>query len=169
MSRDVIPQDIPFGVSLSTDIATIHILTMQSFKKKTHFVADFLINLFWLKRFSPTLPRSSLRHRCTSCDVDISIGTGVRWTLSLLFLFFFLYIFFIYISNVIFFPDFATKNHIFPPSSICSPIYPLLLPGLTLAHKAFTGPKASPPFDDQLGHPLLHMQLESWVPPWLVV
>jgi hypothetical protein len=27
-------------------------------------------------------------------------------------------------------------------------------------HITFTGPRASPPIDDQLGHPLLHMQLE---------
>jgi hypothetical protein len=30
----------------------------------------------------------------------------------------------------------------------------------TLGHRTFTGPRASPPIDDQLGHPLLHMQLE---------
>ena len=35
----------------------------------------------------------------------------------------------------------------------------------TLGHRAFTGPRASPPIDDRLGHPLLHMQLEPWVPP----
>jgi hypothetical protein len=32
-----------------------------------------------------------------------------------------------------------------------------------LGHRIFTGPRASPPIDDQLGHPLLHMQLEPWV------
>ena len=32
---------------------------------------------------------------------------------------------------------------------------------LTLGHRAFTGPRASPLIDDQLGHPLLHMQLEA--------
>ena len=35
----------------------------------------------------------------------------------------------------------------------------------TLGHRAFTGPKASPPIDDRLGHPLLHTQLEPQVPP----
>jgi hypothetical protein len=35
----------------------------------------------------------------------------------------------------------------------------------TLGHQVFTGPRASPPTDDQRGHPLLHMQMESWVPP----
>ena len=57
--------------------------------------------------------------------------------------------------------------------------YPLLLPLLTdiptptswpwhsptLGHKAFIEPRASLPVDDQLGHPLLLMQLEPWVPP----
>jgi hypothetical protein len=57
--------------------------------------------------------------------------------------------------------------------------YPLPLPLLTnsptsaswpwhsliLGHRTFTGPKASPPTDDRLGHPLLHMQIEPQVPP----
>ena len=34
-----------------------------------------------------------------------------------------------------------------------------------LGHRTFTGPRASPPIDDQLGHPLLHIQLEPQVPP----
>jgi hypothetical protein len=34
-----------------------------------------------------------------------------------------------------------------------------------LGHRAFTGPRASPPIDDRLGHPLLHIQLEPHVPP----
>jgi hypothetical protein len=35
----------------------------------------------------------------------------------------------------------------------------------TLGLRAFTGQRASPPIDEQLGHPLLHMQLEPWVLP----
>jgi hypothetical protein len=34
-----------------------------------------------------------------------------------------------------------------------------------LGHRTFTGPRASPPIDDWPGYPLLHMQLEPWVPP----
>ena len=34
-----------------------------------------------------------------------------------------------------------------------------------LEHRTFTEPRASPPNDDQLGHPLLHIQLEPWIPP----
>lgn len=30
-------------------------------------------------------------------------------------------------------------------------------------------PSASPPFNVRQGHPLLHMQLESWVPPYVFV
>jgi hypothetical protein len=30
-----------------------------------------------------------------------------------------------------------------------------------LGHIIFAGPRASPPIDGQLGHPLLHMQLET--------
>jgi hypothetical protein len=57
--------------------------------------------------------------------------------------------------------------------------YPLPLPLLTnpptpaswpwhspmLGHRTFTGLKTSSPIDDQLGHPLLHMQIETLVPP----
>jgi hypothetical protein len=35
----------------------------------------------------------------------------------------------------------------------------------TLGHRAFTGPRAPPPIDARQGHSLLHIQLESWVPP----
>ena len=35
----------------------------------------------------------------------------------------------------------------------------------TLDHLALSGPRASPPIDVSQGHPLLHMQLEPWVPP----
>ena len=34
-----------------------------------------------------------------------------------------------------------------------------------LGHRNFTGPKTSPPIDDRLGHPLLHIQLQLQVPP----
>ena len=34
-----------------------------------------------------------------------------------------------------------------------------------LGHRTFTGPRASPPIDDQLGHSLLYIQLEPQVPP----
>jgi hypothetical protein len=34
-----------------------------------------------------------------------------------------------------------------------------------LGHRALTGSRASPLIGVQQGHPLLHMQLESWVPP----
>jgi hypothetical protein len=33
-----------------------------------------------------------------------------------------------------------------------------------LWHRTFTGPRASSSTDDRLGHPLLHMQPETWVP-----
>ena len=33
-----------------------------------------------------------------------------------------------------------------------------------LGHRTFIGPRTSPPIDDQLGHPLLHVQLEPRVP-----
>ena len=56
------------------------------------------------------------------------------------------------------------------PSSLpllTNPPTPASLPSHspTLGHGAFTGPRASPPINVQQGHPLLHMQLEPWIPP----
>jgi hypothetical protein len=34
-----------------------------------------------------------------------------------------------------------------------------------LGHRTFIGPRASPPLDDRLGYPLLHIELEPQVPP----
>ena len=77
----------------------------------------------------------------------------------LLFIFFFL---FFYISNVIPFTTFPSKN----PSPL--PSRPALLHTHSqflaqafpkLGHRNFTSTSVSPPIDDSLVHPLLHMQL----------
>ena len=61
-----------------------------------------------------------------------------------------------------------------PPASVegapppCThPLTPTFLPwhSPTLQHRAFTGPRASPPIDAQQGHSLLHMRMEQWVSP----
>jgi hypothetical protein len=36
-----------------------------------------------------------------------------------------------------------------------------------LEHRTFTGPRTSPPTDDKLSHPQLHIQLEPHVPPYV--
>jgi hypothetical protein len=87
-------------------------------------------------------------------------------------------IFFIYISNVIPFPGFPSKDllpHVLPPPPAHQPIHSCFL-ALTFSytymgqgHKAFTGPRDSPPIDVQLGHPQLHMQLEPWIPPCVLL
>ena len=77
-------------------------------------------------------------------------------------IYFLLDIFFIYISNAI--PK-APYTLPWP----CSTTHPLLLAGPDipppppprLGHMIFTRPRASPPIDGLLGHPLLHMQLET--------
>ena len=53
-----------------------------------------------------------------------------------------------------------------PPPVLTNPAMPTSLSwhSPTLGHGAFSGPRASPSFDVQQGHPLLHMQLEPWVP-----
>jgi hypothetical protein len=71
---------------------------------------------------------------------------------------FLLDIFFIYISNAI-----PKVPYTLPLP--CSPTYPLPLPGSwhspILEHIIFARPRASPLIDGPLGHPLLHMQLET--------
>jgi hypothetical protein len=56
-----------------------------------------------------------------------------------------------------------------PSSCFCEGVYPPTPASLssnspTLGHRAFTGPRASPPIDAQQGHLLLIMELEPWVP-----
>jgi hypothetical protein len=67
--------------------------------------------------------------------------------------------------NVILFTGFPSENLLmFPPFHLLTnPPNPTSWPTQfpTLGHRTFTGTRVSPPIDDQLGHPLLHMQLES--------
>jgi hypothetical protein len=60
-----------------------------------------------------------------------------------------------------------------PPASMRVFPYPPTLASLpwhspTLGHPAFPGPMASLPIDVQQGHPLLHMWLKEWVPPYVL-
>jgi hypothetical protein len=91
-----------------------------------------------------------------------------------IYLFIYLDIFFICISNVIPCPDSHSEENPpqFPFRPLCPPaphnsptptFWPWHSP--TLEHIVFIGQRASPPNDAQLGHPLLHMQLEPWVLP----
>jgi hypothetical protein len=87
------------------------------------------------------------------------------------FSFFWLDIFFIYMSNVIPFPVFPCESPPSPtPYQLTNPPTPASWPwhSPTLGHRAFTGPRVSPPIDDLQGHPLLHMQLEPRVPPCVI-
>jgi hypothetical protein len=65
----------------------------------------------------------------------------------------------------------------FQPPSIPSPLPLLTNPPTptslswhspTLGHQVFSRPRSSPLIGDQQGHPLLHMQLEPWVPRFVV-
>jgi hypothetical protein len=71
---------------------------------------------------------------------------------------FLLDIFFIYISNAI-----LKVPYTFPPAPLPNPptsnSWPLHYP--VLGHMIFPRQRASPPIDGQLGHPLLHIQLET--------
>jgi hypothetical protein len=66
---------------------------------------------------------------------------------------------FIYISNAIPNPPMPS-----PPTQLPSPLTPapfLALAYSVLGHMIFAIPRASPPIDCRLGHPLLYMQLET--------
>jgi hypothetical protein len=70
----------------------------------------------------------------------------------------------IYISNAILFPSFLSESPLYPPlallpNSSTPACWPWHSP--VLGHIIFARPKASPPIDGQLGHLLLHMQLET--------
>ena len=81
--------------------------------------------------------------------------------------------FFIYISNVIPIPGFPSKSNLLLSLSLLilltNPPTPSswLWHSPTLGHKDFTRPRASPPTDVRLGHPLLCMQLELWDPTYV--
>ena len=95
--------------------------------------------------------------------------------LTFLFFLFLLNILCIYISNVIPCPGYPPK----PPlpsslphlllggNSLSHPFNPASQPWHSpiLEHRAFTGPRASPPIDAWQGCPLLHIWLETWIPP----
>jgi hypothetical protein len=92
---------------------------------------------------------------------------STSWMLGFLkLLLFLLDIFFIYISNFIPFPGFPSESP-HPLPLLTNPPSPASLPwhSPTLGHRAFIGPRASPPIDDWQGHPLIYMQLEPWVSP----
>jgi hypothetical protein len=79
---------------------------------------------------------------------------------------FLLDIFFIYISNVIPFPSYPSKNPLSPPPAPQpTHSHSWSWDSTILGHRTFTGIMASPPIDDWIGHPLLHIQLEPQVPP----
>jgi hypothetical protein len=79
-------------------------------------------------------------------------------------IYFLLDIFFIYISNAIPFPSFFSESPLYhPPALLLYPPIPASWPwhSCVLGHIIFTRPRTSPRIDGQLGHPPLHMQLET--------
>jgi hypothetical protein len=90
----------------------------------------------------------------------------------------FYWIFFVYVSNA---TPFLISTLQKPPSPLPLPasmrVFPHLpthstfLPSYSpyTGHQAFTRPRASSPIGARQGHPLLHMQLEPWVPPCVLL
>ena len=82
-----------------------------------------------------------------------------QYFIDILLLLFLLDIFFISISNAIPFPSFLSSLPALLPNLPTPPSCPWHYP--VLGHIILTIPRATPPIDSQLGHPLLHMQLET--------
>jgi hypothetical protein len=82
-----------------------------------------------------------------------------QYFIDILLLLFLLDIFFIYISNAIPFPSFLSSLPALLPNLPTPPSCPWHYP--VLGHIILTISRATPPIDSQLGHPLLHMQLET--------
>ena len=79
-------------------------------------------------------------------------------------LFVLLDIFFIYISNITPFPSFLSDSPLYPPPALLpNPLTPASWSwhSPVMGQIIFPRPRASPPIDEQLGHPLLNMQLET--------
>jgi hypothetical protein len=106
------------------------------------------------QRQRETIPQSKrLENNCPS-----KWSEETSWSSD--FFLFLLDIFFTYISNVIPFPSFPSEK------PLCPPLLPVPQPTHShswswhspiLGYRAFTGPRASPPIDDQQGHPLLQI------------
>jgi hypothetical protein len=121
-----------------------------------------------------TVDSGSRRSEFISAYVDSSIPRYDRYDLLIWWVYFLFFskkldIFFFLHFKCYSLSQFPLQN---PP--IPSPL-PLLITPPTpaswpwhspiLGHRTFTGTRASLLIDDRLGHPLLHMQLEQWVPP----
>jgi hypothetical protein len=111
----------------------------------------------------------NVSHLCTLSPISVS-------HISFSFLNFYMFlldIFFIYISYAIPFPSFCSKSSLYPPPALLpNPPTPTSWPWHSplLGHVIFARPRASPPSDGRLGHPLLHMQLETQLwGYWLVI
>jgi hypothetical protein len=112
----------------------------------------------------------SSRH-CTACLLirpfcplaSLAAANGSALSLSNYCSYFFFIRYFLYLHFKCYpLSWFPLQNSLSPPL-LPNPPTPSSWPwhSSTLGHRTFTGPRDSLPIDDQLGHPLLHMQLES--------
>jgi hypothetical protein len=95
---------------------------------------------------------------------------AVQWCIKLAFLFFAKYFLYLHFKcyPLSWLPHWKPLNRIHSPfhlliNTSTPTSWPWHSP--TLGQRAFTGRKVSPPTDDWLDQLLLHMQLETWVPP----
>ena len=132
------------------------------------------VRSFWRgeeRRFLPSPPQSSQLTYCTIYQCQ-SQTIGPRCLLLefdflidfLLLLFFIRYFLYLHFKCYPFSQFPLQKFHIQHPQLLPNPPTPAswLWHSPILGHRTFTRPRASPPIDNQLGHPLLHMQLETW-------
>jgi hypothetical protein len=110
------------------------------------------------------IPTQFLKTWKSSSQIHLERGQGGNRIVRTIY---FLYaIFFIYISNAI--PKFPSTLTCPAPQTTHSQFLALAFP--CTGHMIFHKTRASPPIDGRLGHPLLHMQLETqfWGGYWLV-
>lgn len=72
------PPGFPLHINMSIDIVIVLFLFMQPFLRVD---LDFLVFGF-LQSFYPLL-QSSLKHRCRSYDVKVSVGASAPWSVGL--------------------------------------------------------------------------------------
>jgi hypothetical protein len=139
-------------------------LIQRSDRSAAHWLAPYsLLSLLSYRtqdreaRIGPTTMTWALHKTLRKCPICIFIYFNKYF-------FFKLDIIFIYISNIIPFPGFPSENPLYHPlfPLFTNPPIPTSWPWhyLMLGHRTFTGLRASPPTDNRLSHPLLHMQLE---------
>jgi hypothetical protein len=120
------------------------------------------VRVLLVRRRVPRPKEASLViHSCTLGELETEWNLETK--LTLFFSVFFSISFFIRYFLHLHFKSYPESPLYPPPALLPNPPTPASWPrhSPVLGHMIFPRPRASPPIDGQLGHPLLHMQLET--------